>query len=125
MIINLITLKCQRIYKCKLFNIHMDGRFHAFISHNYLIFLQTQLANFKISKIWVFTNITLYGAHLIQMNKKKTFTLQKLMKAMLPNKHQLEANHYKFSKSPRGIKLPGSGQQKIMSLTFVIKLSHS
>lgn len=47
------------------------------------------------------------------------------MKAMLPSKHQLEADHYKFNKSPRGIKLLDSDQQKIMSLTFVIKLSHS
>ena len=111
--------------KCKQLNIHTDGRFHAFISHNYVIFIQTQFANFKISKIWAFTNIILYGAYLLLINKMKTFILQKLMKAMLPSKHQLEADHYKFNKSPRGIKLLDSDQQKIMSLTFVIKLFHS
>ena len=89
-IINLLSLKWLRIQKIYIYNLNMDGKFHASIIHN---FLQIQHFNFKI---WHFINIIIYGTHRIGFLRLISTPWIKMMKAILFSKRLQDQDHWRF-----------------------------
>lgn len=89
-IINLLSLKWLRIQKIYIYNLNMDGKFHASIIQN---FLQIQHFNFKI---WHFINIIIYGTHRIGFLRLISTPWIKMMKAILFSKRLQDQDHWRF-----------------------------